>query len=911
MPSHLSLVVTLSLSCAIAEAAALVAVPTPPQPALPIIGLEANQGQATAGILFLIPGISSSMAVTAQSVLYSPIGATLSLVAGNSNPSLSFSDPLPGVVNSYTGSNPQKWVTGIPRYSTATLTAVYPGINAQYTVNSNGILALNLMLAAGVNPTAITFQIAQASQIVLNPDGSLLASIGTSGDVLVRPPSLSYPAPMAFQSTASGQVNRSVSFAVQSATTFGLTVQGLDATEPLQISIQVGGSGPNPGFAFVGGSNLSATDPAGNTYFATTVADPAGKTAPFPTIGGVGCGNNIDQPFPCLDVAVYKFSAAGVLDYITYLAGRTMDSPGFLGLAPGGALVVAGTTDSSDFPITAAAAQPAYAGPPASPGAGSGVVSGDYFAAMLDPGTGALESSTYLGGPSADTMQGAAIGVDGSLYFLPTGVASAQMPVSSGALQSSCPGSPCLNGYVAHLSPALDKLLYGTYVPGTPQTAAQLYSDGSVYYAGTAQAGFPTTPGPYQPQNAGGYDGIIARLDPTGSHLVFGTYYGTANTDWTLAMTLAPDGSVWADVYSFVQCCVSGQYQLIHLSANGEKLLANVPLNTSAIVVNPAGDVFALASGNITVTPGALLAGPCGVNGANPGTAAYVELSPTGQQLFATYLPVGIGSFDGADAQGTPYLDTVNNVNVVTGRVQVVESQSSGPFAGCVVDAADFGNQQVVSPGAIVTIFGSQMGPGTGVSYQLENGQVPTTLGGTQVLVNGAPVPILYSSSDQLNLIVPYSLVAGTTPTIQVVSNNTPANAMSASVIAQGISIFQENGSAAALNQDGTLNSAQNPAQPGSIVQLFGTGGGQTNPPSVAGEVTPLVLRPLVQTPTFMIGYVATLNVVWAGAAPGLLSGVTQVNVQLPDVIPVVQGYPQGVLPLQVDSSVVTIFAVS
>jgi uncharacterized protein (TIGR03437 family) len=904
MSSHLSLLLTLSLSCAVADAAALVPVPIPLQPALPVVGLEANQGQATAGILFLIPGISSSMAVTAQSVLYSPIGATLSLMASNPNPVVSFSDPLPGLVNSYTGSNPQKWVTGIPRYGTATLTAVYPGINAQYTVSSNGLLTLNLMLAAGVNPNVMTFQIAQASKIALNADGSLFASI-TSPDVLVPPgPSLSYAAPVASQSTASGQVSRTVSFVVQSTTAFGLAVQGLDTAEALQISIQIGGSGLNlnpSGFGLVSGSNPSASDAAGDTFFATTVADPAGKTAPFPTIGGDGCGNEIDRPYPCSDVAVYKFSAAGVLDFITYLAGRTMDSPGFVGLAPGGALMVAGTTDSSGFPVTAAAAQTVYAGPPAAPGAGSGMVSGDYFAAILNPDTGALESSTYLGGPDADTMQTAAIGADGSLYFLPTGVASAEMPVTSGALQSSCPGSPCLNGYVAHLSPALDKLLYGTYVPGAPQTTAQLYSDGSVYYAGTAEAGFPTTPGAYQPQNAGGYDGIIARLDPTGTHLVFGTYYGTPNTDWTLAMALAPDGSVWANVYSFVQCCVTGQYELIHLTANGETLLANLPLNVSEMVVNPAGDLFTLASGNITVSPSALLAVPCGVNGnANPGTAAYVELSPTGQQLFATYLPVGIGGFDGADAQGTPYLDTVNNMGVVSGRVQVVQNQSSGPFAGCVVDAADFGNEQIVSPGGIVTIFGSQMGPSTGVAYQLLNGQVPTTLGGTQVLVNGEPAPILYSSSDQLNLILPYSLEEGTTPTIQVVSNDTPANEIFASVIPQGISIFQANGSAAALNQDGTLNSAQNPAQPGSVVMLFGTGGGQTNPPSVAGEVTPLVLRPLVQTPSFMISYVAVLNVEWAGAAPGLLSGVTQINVQLPNVIPVVQGYPQGVLPLQV-----------
>ncbi len=89
-----------------------------------------------------------------------------------------------------------------------------------------------------------------------------------------------------------------------------------------------------------------------------------------------------------------------------------------------------------------------------------------------------------------------------------------------GALQSSCQSDPCQNCYVAHVSTALDKLLYGTYLLGIVQATAQLYSDGSVYYAGTVGPGFPTTPTAYQRQNAGGNDGVIARLDPSGTKLL-------------------------------------------------------------------------------------------------------------------------------------------------------------------------------------------------------------------------------------------------------------------------------------------------------------------------------------------------------------------------------------------------------
>jgi uncharacterized protein (TIGR03437 family) len=63
-----------------------------------------------------------------------------------------------------------------------------------------------------------------------------------------------------------------------------------------------------------------------------------------------------------------------------------------------------------------------------------------------------------------------------------------------------------------------------------------------------------------------------------------------------------------------------------------------------------------------------------------------------------------------------------------------------------------------------VTIFGAGIGPTQGVGFQLVNGQVPTSLGGTQVMVNGEPAPLLYSSYGQVNLILPYDYRPGQRP---------------------------------------------------------------------------------------------------------------------------------------------------
>jgi len=122
-----------------------------------------------------------------------------------------------------------------------------------------------------------------------------------------------------------------------------------------------------------------------------------------------------------------------------------------------------------------------------------------------------------------------------------------------------------------------------------------------------------------------------------------------------------------------------------------------------------------------------------------------------------------------------------------------------------------------------------------------------------------------------------------------------------------GITLFtldsSGRGQAAALNEDGTLNSPQNPAKPGSVVMLFGTGGGATAPPSVAGEVTPLELRRLQASVDVWLWDKVQAQVQFAGAAPGLLAGVTQINIRLPEVIPDIPYHPRTAIPLLVRST--------
>lgn len=86
-------------------------------------------------------------------------------------------------------------------------------------------------------------------------------------------------------------------------------------------------------------------------------------------------------------------------------------------------------------------------------------------------------------------------------------------------------------------------------------------------------------------------------------------------------------------------------------------------------------------------------------------------------------------------------------------------------------------------------------------------------------------------------------------------------------------------------SSESALNSASSPAPPGSIVSLYGTGEGQTNPVGVDGKVaTAPLTAPILPVQVFISNVAA--EALYAGAAPGEVAGVLQVNVRVPSGIP-------------------------
>ena len=207
-----------------------------------------------------------------------------------------------------------------------------------------------------------------------------------------------------------------------------------------------------------------------------------------------------------------------------------------------------------------------------------------------------------------------------------------------------------------------------------------------------------------------------------------------------------------------------------------------------------------------------------------------------------------------------------------------------------VVNAASYA-PGAVSPGEIVALGGTNMGPAKGLPVQLapDGASITKSLGSTQVLFDGTPAALTYVSATQVNAIVPYSLASRTTTQVQVQYQGVTSNALTAPVQAATPGIFALDasgaGAGAILNQDYSVNGAPNRADRGSVVMIYCTGAGVTNPASVDAAVTTTdpARLPLLAAPDVSVTIGGLPATIWyKGGAPAAVAGLTQINAQVP-----------------------------
>lgn len=192
-----------------------------------------------------------------------------------------------------------------------------------------------------------------------------------------------------------------------------------------------------------------------------------------------------------------------------------------------------------------------------------------------------------------------------------------------------------------------------------------------------------------------------------------------------------------------------------------------------------------------------------------------------------------------------------------------------------------------LAPGTIFVLYGARLGPAALTTLTLDaNGRVTTTLAGTQILFDGTPAPLIYTSAGQVSGIVPYNVAGKTSVRVEALLNGLRGDAVTLPITASAPALFSVDFSGqnqvAALNEDGSVNSAAEPAEAGKLIVLYGTGGGTFRTQPVDGAVIGLPLPEFLNTLSLEIGGLPA-ELLYAGPAPGLVSGVFQINARIPE----------------------------
>lgn len=318
---------------------------------------------------------------------------------------------------------------------------------------------------------------------------------------------------------------------------------------------------------------------------------------------------------------------------------------------------------------------------------------------------------------------------------------------------------------------------------------------------------------------------------------------------------------------------VNGQFQPTPFTQSGFK--AGLPYDGLAISANGSAQYSAILWVTSTL----------GGDNNGPGTLHALSAIDLSKELWNSEMNAARDSLGTLSkytaptiANGRVYVPTFANKLVVYGLL--AQKQLIGDVVN---SASNLGG--AVAPGELVVVYGSGLGPVTLASAQLDSsGRLARSAGGTQVFFNGTAAPMVYARADQIAAIVPNAVAGQPAAKIQVQYQSQSSPPFSIPVVdtAPGLFTIDQTGrgQGAILNQDNTLNGRLNAAPRGSIVVLWATGQGPSDPDwaedELAADPLPKPRNPVTVTIGGQEG-----EILYAGAAPGM-AAVMQVNVRVP-----------------------------
>jgi hypothetical protein len=575
-----------------------------------------------------------------------PVSLTLAFEGASKRGKLTGDEKRSTVYNYYLGNDPAKWHANVPAYGSLLYHGLYDGVDVRVR-EVGGRLEYDLLLAPGADPSKVVIRADGASGIATRPDGSLVleTAAGPLRQTLPRtweqlPDGTTRPLACRFRKLDAHHYgfslaahDRSHKVVIDPGLEWGTFIGGslgasVRTVAPVRDGsgdVVIGGLTTSPDFPLANGTIpfpaerlfVARLNSAGSalvwaTFFGGSGSIGAGREFIWGRLGVdasggvVVAGDNEIPDFPItagafqtnIAVGIHafatRFNSTGGLVFSTFLGGSSFDSAQAAGFDPVGNVIVAGTTESPDFPVTAGAFQTTFAG------------SYDGFIVRLDPTGAKLTYGTFLGGEVivGEALASGDMVVDPNGFVLVTGIAGTQFPTTPNGIQQTNAGGN--DAFLARLhldgNGAAD-LKYSTFLGGElddagtgvavdPNNSQLVTVVGSTY-----SVGFPTTTGVLKPKlteapGGGTENGFVTKFQfPANGNpsVVFSTYLGGSFEDQATAVEIDSSGNeiVIGAARSFDFPTTRGAYDIILDSSGGG--LSGDEEDVSIATLNPSG----------------------------------------------------------------------------------------------------------------------------------------------------------------------------------------------------------------------------------------------------------------------------------------------------------------------------------
>jgi uncharacterized protein (TIGR03437 family) len=556
------------------------------------------------------------------------------------------------------------------------------------------------------------------------------------------------------------------------------------------------------------------------------VIDASGNTY---VAGGRTFNLSFDPLKPTLvtEAVIAKLDTNGKTVLFANLSGKGNDVANAVAVDAAGNIYLAGSTTSPNFPVKNALDP----NPPSGVGF-LGATKG--FFAKLSP-IGEILYSTYMPAP----IQAIAVDSTGAVYVTGTQY-SGGVPIISSAFLTKIDAFGAKIVYSKAISGSNKPCGAGSscFTSGRGATGVAVAVDGAgnAYFAGNSDVtDLPTTTGVLFPTGAGGW---VAKLDAAGT-TAWLTYLDTRGE--TLPPFFTPATFVRA-----LAVDAAGNAFVAGSTKEGAFARKLNPTGTAVLWDRHFGDEATSAaldsSGNFWVAGQAKFNDVPNPDGWSTGQDFVARLDGGGATTYSARYPTGT-------VRQSIAADSLLHTTTPTGVVSAVASNAHPAVRPWTVGPT--GGQ--VAAGMVVEIYGPHIG-GAGAS----------------VYFNDIPAPILYSGDPQINVAVPFELDGLKTARVRIGTG--PEFTVAVLPAMPRIAV--------AVNQDGTVNSQDNPASAGSVMTMWVTGAALPNPIPGNGQVATGAQEYFVGTLT---ADGALVKILYAGAAPGLVAGVAQINFVAPD----------------------------